>query len=98
MAFGLPLYPHHRKYAKYNIYAGKEAYWQRDYLMALEITAKEIEKWSDKGESQNLLPVLVRRLMYETLGVGKFNRVLIDGKNCANLSPCGMFCVMVVQL
>ena len=38
--------------------------------MALEITAYEIEKWSDKGESQNLLPVLVRRLMYETLGVG----------------------------
>ena len=38
--------------------------------MSLKITANDIEKWSDKDEARDLLPVLIRLLIYETLGVG----------------------------
>ena len=38
--------------------------------MTFKITANDIEKWSDKIESRHLLPVLVRRLIKETLGTG----------------------------
>ena len=38
--------------------------------MTLKITADDLEKWSDKIESRHLLPVLVRRLIKETLGTG----------------------------
>ena len=38
--------------------------------MPLRIAADDLEKWSDKIESRHLLPVLVRRLIKETLGTG----------------------------
>ena len=37
--------------------------------MSLKITANDIEKWSDEEKSKNLLPILVRLLVLETLGV-----------------------------
>ena len=47
--------------------------------MTLEITAKDIEQWSDSRESQSLLPVLIRRLIKETLAKDEIDEIDFPG-------------------
>ena len=65
--------------------------------MTLKITADDIEKWSDEIEARHLLPILVRRLIYETLprgevtdmdfpGYGNIKRTSFDGQLDSNLA------------
>ena len=58
-----------------------------DEPMTLRITANDIEKWSDEIDTRHLLPILVRRLINETLGTG--GAIIKDFPGYANTKKPG---------